>query len=99
MKSAILASALIAFASAAVADDDDAISLISASPAGAGAFEVVSKEGGVFTLSRITCVPMMAGVLDTDDDLDDLVGGGSADMIEVERGTVEHTIATYACEG
>ncbi|MEL6571463.1 MAG: hypothetical protein AAFQ64_07390 [Pseudomonadota bacterium] len=95
MKSAILASALIAFASVATADD--AISLISSSPAGAGAFEVVSKEDGVFTLSRITCVPMMAGVLDTDDEIGDLNGSGTADMIEVERGTTEHAIATYAC--
>lgn len=98
MKSAILASALIAFASAAAAEETT-ISLISATPAGAGAYEVVSQEGGLYTLSRITCVPMMAGVLDTDDDLSDLVSSGSTDMIEVERGTTEHAIATYACEG
>lgn len=98
MKSAILASAALAFASAAAADETT-ISLISAEPAGAGAYEVVSKEGGLYTLSRITCVPMMAGVLDTDDEIGDLDNGGSADMIEVERGTTEHAIATYACEG
>ncbi|MEL6641126.1 MAG: hypothetical protein AAFP98_07415 [Pseudomonadota bacterium] len=98
MKSAILATALVAVASVAAADDDT-VNVVSATPAGAGQYEVVSVEGGLYTLSLINCLPMMAGVLDTDDEISDLVNNGGADMIEVERGTTEHAIATYACEG
>ena len=97
MKSAILATALAAVASMAAADDDT-VSVISAETAGAGQYEVVSVEDGVYTLSLINCLPMMAGVLDTAGNVGDLNGGGAADMIEVERGTNEHAIATYACE-
>ncbi len=96
MKSAILATALIAVASVAAADDDT-VSIVSSDSVGNGQFEVVSQDSGLYTLSLVNCLPMKAGVVDTAGDIGDLNRGGAADMLDVVRGTTEHAIATYAC--
>ena len=96
MKIAILATALIGAASVAVAQEDSVV-VISTEANGNGQYEVVSQKGGEFSLHLVSCVPMMAGLLDVAGNTSDLEKSGTADMVEVVRGTVEHAIATSAC--
>lgn len=96
MKTAILAMAVMGAASMAAADNT--ISVISAEATGNGQYNVVSVDDGLYTLSRVTCLPMKAGVIDTAGDVGDLENDGQADMVDVVRGTDEHAIAKYACE-
>lgn len=96
MKLAMATAALIGTATMAAANDT--ISIISASAVGNGQYEVITQEDGLYTLRLVNCLPMRAGLLDSDFDINDLYNGGNADMVDVVRGTTEHSIAVYACE-
>lgn len=96
MKSAILAAALIGVASMAAADESS-VTVVSTATNGSGQFEVVSQKDGLFSLHLVSCLPMMAGLVDEAGTVADLEKSGTADMVEVVRGTVEHAIATNAC--